>query len=624
MKSPYKKIENNKILNSQNKESYLFTSCGTDLEQKNLDERESLLNKLKVSLNRIPTGKQLKIYSLNGEVFLNSFFDSPTLEGFTSNPLNIDLAPFIDHRDMISKPDFRTGDYVKLNGKYLRFLSVSHLEEIDLCRLMSFGDYFLVLEKRNTIISKNILDISRRQNHASLYELIEDIDGVEAYKENNDMLKKIILREEELFKVEIYFVIKASTEIELSAKTDILKNELEVAGLFPIIESMGLNEAFKSYIPGIQSKMSRHLDFHTSLLINSLPLQRDTLAQKGVNFHSRSGRELSIDLWSGDNYSLAITGTSGNGKTVLANKLIDSEYSAGNSIFAFEPKGDYFKQALLKNAHIIDEKINPLDFKDTRFIKDFILSRVPKSERTALWQGKLDNALKKIDLNEYKEFMMIVSALEKTGFKDLSFYFSEIEKNLTNKTSDIDNRFVYVNMESFSNDCIPTLLTYSFQYLKRFKGKYKFLVDECNRVLKHDPDFLEERIREMRSNDGGMIPISQSYKDFSKTDFGQAVIDNCDHEFFFSQPISESENINSFDVACIKSLETIKGQYSEFYYKLNSKYRKILRYHPTPKELEVFHSDKEENTKFFDFINKNLPFFDLDTCINSWVRFKHG
>ncbi len=189
------KIEGNKFITNKTKR-YLFKSVGIDLEQKIPQELLMISQQIKSELNLLKSNEYFKFYSLEEGIF----FDSPNIEStFSSlNPVPTDtgLTPFLGMDNFYSYPEFAE-DYVKLNGRYFRFISVIPDEGtiLDFGELGKYGDYFIVFRKIETKSSKLMVDQARKVNHGSLYNMLSDIEGIEAYRENEEMLRKIITNE---------------------------------------------------------------------------------------------------------------------------------------------------------------------------------------------------------------------------------------------------------------------------------------------------------------------------------------------------------------------------------------------------------------------------------------------
>ena len=414
-KKLHKSIIDGTITNNRGEESFLYQITPPDLEQIDIFEIDQFIDSAKSVLNFI-SGKQIKVYFLNGKFFLN-IFDKKKLSINDLQYIKVipDFSELFGNKTLFSYPEFKT-DHLKLNGQYFRFITVKNLKRVNLCGLMNFGDYYFSFEKRSSLVSKIRLDLARKENYSKLYKEIEDIEGTKAFKNNEEMLKSLMNGEEQLFKGELFFIVKADTELELKEKTVKLISELQVKEFDPFIETEGLNYAFDSYIFGTKSKFERLLDLHTSLLLNMLPLTASRLMNEGYLFKSRSGHDLKFSLFNGDSFSAIITGVTGKGKTFLCQKIIDEELKLDRNVVICDPKGDFQKFIKLNNAHIIQNKVNPMMFKDDLFfLRDFIIS---KTKTTNLLKGKLLKALRSV---EHSDFFTLLQELG-TFDPDLSIF----------------------------------------------------------------------------------------------------------------------------------------------------------------------------------------------------------
>lgn len=619
-----KKITNSTFIDDKNRERTLFEVVRNDHEQKHIGEINSYVNNIKSHLNRLNCNEIFKVYHTNGSVY---FDYEKSKQLFERQAHFIDgskiMEDFFGMSNIYSNINF-SNDYCKVNGRYYRFISVALKDDhnIYLDDLARFGEYFLVFQRKNTSFSKIIVNDARKMSHGSLYQALSDIEGIERYHNNEEMLKRIISREEELFNVDLFFVVRSKTEEELSNQTDLVMSELDLFGLTPKIETISLNNVFNSYIPGNTPKLEKSLLFHTSLLTNCFPVSTDSLMDEGMLLHARSTNEIYFDIKIGDSFSLCITGRPGTGKTMFAKKKIDYELSKGNPCIVFDPKPDYKKHALIHNANMIENSINPMVFKEAVYFKNLILSQIPESERTKVFEGKLLRAIKETECFKKDNFLEAIEILTKNGFSDLEYYFEGIKEHINSIDMVISN-YTYIDMTSFPEEFMSFLLTFCFEYADRLGNNYNIFIDEAHRVFAHNPVFLERKIREMRVKRASLIPITQSYKDLTNTYFGQVVADCCYHKVFFPQNVDLGNGIDEFDADKISSLEFMKGEYSEFYYK-SEKHKKIIRYYPTLKELETFESDKIQEEKMLNYINEKCAYFTVDEAINQWVRDKYA
>ncbi len=604
---------------------YLFKSKGVDLEQFSPEELYAYAHTLKNEINQLPTGKVFKFYGINGNTFLDSFQNGNSLRSLRFEECNEGVEPFFSLDTVYSDPDFSGKDFVKVNGIFYRFISISPEEntEVDFGALYRLGDYFVLARKIETFISKNLVNDSRRMNSASLFKALSDIEGIEAYQENEEVLRQIVRREEELFRARICFVINALGEEELFDKTASLLRELKAMSLGPKISNFDLIDDFLSFTPGLVGDFSDSIILKGSLLVNCLPIHKDFVHKEGVSFTARSGRRIFVNVNAGSSYSSLFTGQTGSGKTFTVQKLLVNEIDQGKAVFIIDPKRDYEKFALLNDFRIVDENINPMVIKDDLYLRNLILSRIPEKERSRVFEGKLLRAIRESECYLDDNFFTAISKLEKKGFPELEYYFEDMkEKISTEKES--PSKLIYILSSTFTDETLPFILTYAFEYLKKLNLPYKLVIDEAHRVFKIVPHALEEKIREVRVLNSGLWPITQSYNYLTSSKFGEVVADNCEHEFYFRQELKSSINFKDHEVHMINSfLKAEDMGYSECLYK-NTKNSKVIQFHPTLKELELFKSGEKERVKMLNYIKNKLDYLTVDEAVNSYVREKYG
>jgi len=605
---------------------YLFKYKGHDLEQEDHQGLLNIISELKTNLNNLTPNNYFKVYNLDNEIYLDSPFKNSMFPMMEPAPYNDGIRNFLLNDNLYSDIEF-SKDFVKVNGKYLRFISIGMNQDtfIDFCTMPSIGDYFLSFRRVETHISKDMVDSSRKMNHSSLYKALADIEGIEVYQENEAMLRKVISKEEELFMAELVFIIRADTEKELTVMTDEKIEALVSRSLDPKIETATLNKMFTTYFPGLTPEQQKERLMHSSLLVNLLPVHKDKACKEGSVFYSRSDRPIYLNTKEGDSFSSLITGITGKGKTFLGQKVIKDLLDTGVAIYIIDPKRDYEKFALLHEAELIDGKINPMQFKDAIYLRDLILSKIPSNARKGIFDGQLlrsirdTNAYMKDDFFEALELV----ASDNEIFKGIDLYFEEIRGKISSNIAPM-KKFVYVMSSSFTKETLPILLVYSMEYLKRLNMPYRLVIDEAHRVFAHDPTFLDERVREMRVQNSGLITLTQSYKDLLRSDFGKTVADCSYHKIFLSQTLEGSDlGVSSFDLSKISSLKTIKDHYSEFYYKTDVN-RKVMRYYPTITELELFRSGEKEREVMLNYIDEKMKYFSMSESINQYIRDKYA
>ena len=167
------------------------------------------------------------------------------------------------------------------------------------------------------------------------------------------------------------------------------------------------------------------------------------------------------------------------------------------------------------------------------------------------------------------------------------------------------------------------------EYFKNIGAKEKILVfDEAWSFLKDHADYIDECFRTFRKTGALPIAISQGLNDFAGSGgkLYSSITNNSFIKVFFPQEKIDDPEVTEFDHEMIKTLHFEKGSFSECYLKsADNKIRKVLRIYLSPLELELFHTEAGEDSKFFDFFNKHRPFLDSNQeAINAYVRLKHA
>src|SRR5690606_28750824 len=92
-------------------------------------------------------------------------------------------------------------------------------------------------------------------------------------------------------------------------------------------EEKGLSYFYKALIPGVTPSFKRADLCPSDYLSYLIPFHRDYVHKSGLKLEARSGNPLHMNIFSkvALNYNALITGSSGQGKSMLANKLLDEE-----------------------------------------------------------------------------------------------------------------------------------------------------------------------------------------------------------------------------------------------------------------------------------------------------------
>ena len=195
-----------------------------------------------------------------------------------------------------------------------------------------------------------------------------------------ELLAQIQLNTEGLFQVEFWFWVLAETEEELSDETTRLTGLFKHSDGEVKIEDLGLSEAFLNFIPGVPPSFLRAKLTPSHYLLGLMPLSGDYLHKKGVRLHSREGKGVYFDNFSAANFNLSIIGHSGSGKTFLAQKIVDYHLGQGLKAVILDRGNSFDRLAHYHGGTIFGEKLNPLQFKNAKFLTEFFSSFIPERE----------------------------------------------------------------------------------------------------------------------------------------------------------------------------------------------------------------------------------------------------
>lgn len=143
---------------------------------------------------------------------------------------------------------------------------------------------------------------------------------------------------------------------------------------------------------------------------------------------------------------------------------------------------------------------------------------------------------------------------------------------------------------------------------KDLRRPYLLIIDEAWKLFetKSGLSFTLEAYRTFRKFNGGIWCISQNYKDFlSSQEIKNAIFPNTTSIFVLRQrkidwkDFQEAMDLNNNEIEVIKSLEIVKGKYSEFYYMQDEK-RAVLRLTPDPLSYWICTSDGNDKSKISD------------------------
>ena len=459
-----------------------------------------------------------KIYSLDGKTYLDT--DSVSDTSFLSSEEE-PLKNFFGSGEIVSDMNFFE-DYLVFNGQYHRIISVLDFPDsvIDENFLPLGVDYVLCVKRLSKEKSIKKLEYIRTKNLAVFEKVKRDVASESSYEQAEELLDDIIHEREHLFEMELFFILRDDSLEGINVKTKQLVSHLSTKGVKTFIEGQslikgksGLSHVFCDLIPGVRPKLSLRVNLtKTSHLLCLLPLHNSFLMKDGIRFHDKWGDSIFFNPFSKElkNRNLLITGTTGSGKSVLANKLIH-ELVDDHPTVILDKGGSFKRTTLYHGGEVMRVGFNPMQFKNPLYLREFILSVVDNFSKQE--RGKLLLLLKE-HMGKTDDFLKLLNLLEK-DFKGISLYFEDIKDFFTQETIDINKSILYVDLNDYPKPMVSPLIIFLLEFFKNIPVKEKILVfDECWSFLKNHASYIEECFRTFRKTGAFPIAISQSLRDF--------------------------------------------------------------------------------------------------------------
>jgi hypothetical protein len=591
-----------------------YQILGIDFEQLCPEDQEADLMSILEDLLCYDSKEVHQFFHLRERIFLHTTVKDPVL-----GQLEIESAEALP--SLIQSETFdstvRLGqDYAYFNSTFYSFVSITKLpKSLSYGELSYFGDYFVNVKKLSSAEARTILEISVNTNASSQISK-RDFKGEATLSEGENLLEALEFGAEDLLEFEIYFVLQDIDEKSLRLRQRKLVEELKRARFTPLIETVGLHRALQLFVLKLPPKFERKILLNGSVGVNLLPLSQDRLMDNGAEFLSTGNVPLSFELFNSDsiNFNMLITGETGRGKSLIAMYLM--LHTEGKKII-FDPKGDFSKVVKYHGGKVLSGSFNPY-IPDPCYLKELICSCV---ELDIVTKGRLLKTLMEMDLSQYNGLQQLIEAISQ-DFPSLEYSFIEIWPYLSTQKM-IENEIILINLINYPDRVLSLLLIFLIQHIDSIEGKKTVILDECHRIMAKNGEWVGLKMREMRSKQGSLIAISQTFDEFTSTSFGKVIANNTFYKVFFAQSISKGDFIDDFDVDKITSLKMVKRVYSQFYLK-SGHHRKQLRYKPDPLTYELCTSDPEDRKRFARYEKNYKDYLSDWDILHKYVDFKYS
>jgi len=586
-----------------------------------LDSRITLMERM----NEARKKEIIKFYSLENRFFIESSSEINILE---SKPANNYFHYFLSSADDFYSDIVFGEDFFKINGTYFRLIncyefpdtlipfSLSHLE-----------DHVISLSRLSQESAIKNLKNNRKLHVGSLSKGIRDIESEKSYSESELLLEDLISGDDGLFEVEMWFICKSESEVELNQKTHNLISDLRARNVIPLIETkLSLGSIVPGIFFGVPTALKRSHLLTSTYVTCLLPLDREFLFHDGLELRSRSGVPLYFDNFdqSAENFNVAITGPTGVGKSVFAQKLVDHARLQDRSVVIIDMGASFSKYLEYYGGNVFSKQFNPMEFKCPFFLKEFILSFIPEKEITTKEKGKLFFEIQNALSSKIDTFFDLIKYLE-NNIPEINYYFVEIWPYITNQISE-KSKLTYVDLSIYPEAIIPGVILFTIEYFKNLGSENEYrilLIDECWKLLSRNHEYIAQCFRTFRKHGCAAISITQNIEDLvSLGSISTAILGNCNFKIVFRQTISnESRNFFSdHEIDLISSVNSNKGNYSEFVIiAQDGDKKKVVRYYATELEYAIFNTSKSDQVRWNKFKEKYEDVFSVKEIMNAFV-----
>ena len=611
-----------------------FEMIPPDLEQLSETGYQGFFDALSQALAALQSDSYYKFYSIGGKSYLET--NSEDAPHFPRTHLKLETGPletFFGVSEIISGLGIYD-DYLAFNGQYQRVLSAIEISGAASAPIIPRGiDYVLSIKKMPKKRAMGMLERIRTGHLSTFLKSKKDIAGESSYQQAENLLGDLIHGEESLLQMELFFIVRDYSLEGLYAKTQEIQATLLGQGIKTFIEGQslikaktGLAQLFSELIPGVRPKLGlRTLYNKATHLRYLLPLNRSHLMDSGIEIHDLWGESIYFNAFEKriKNRNMLVTGTTGAGKSVFVCKLIHHLASQYPTVI-LDAGGSFKKLALYHDGVTFSKSINPMQFRDAFYLREFILSVVDQDKFDRLARGKLLKEIKQV-LPNVQVFSELLKVLEKE-FPGISLYFEDIKDFISDDAS-FNEKIAYIDIDDYPQAAVAPTIIFILQYFRRIPQKEKILVfDECWSFLAEHAPYIEKCFRTFRKTGALAIAISQGISDFaSQSGVGDAIGNNSHFKIYFPQKKIANSDLTDFDWERVGGLQFEKNVFSDCYLKsMDGEIQKVLRIFLSPLELELFNTEAGGSDGIIDFINRFGRYFESNAqAIENFVRLRH-
>ncbi|MBX3034585.1 MAG: TraC family protein [Bdellovibrionaceae bacterium] len=512
------------------------------------------------------------------------------------------------------------------------------------------------------------LELSRRVAHsmASGAKNVSDLESESKLSQIEELLRELLEGSERLVSMDFNVILWASDLSELEEKTDeVLKAFRSLNQAEGLVETLAGFDAFLNAAPSVCAGF-RHKKLKSSNAAHLMPLYAGWRGNERpvCVLPNREGSLFAIDpfakslpAWNG-----LVFGQTGSGKSftlcqlmlqfygqtprprivwidngasserlleVLDGEFIDLTLESGicMNMFDLEPGEKEPSSAKIKLILAVLELI----------LKDQDQKGLPKREKALLEEAIFEVYKRSPEripvLSDLKALLEAHSVREMTRFAQILFSWTgntAYGKMLDRPTNIRMNKdLVTIEIKGLTNhselkDILLLLLTSFIQdaAASDMTRPYLMICDEAERFFKSgelSKQFIITCYRTWRKYRASIYCLSQNYRDFlSDPELADALLPNTTNVIILRQrkidwkDFQEAFDFNDAQVEAVKSLEIVKGKYSEFFY-MQDENQAILRLVPEPLSYWICTTDGNDKVRIQEMEQKypGLPKIEI-------------
>ncbi len=580
------------------------------------------------------------------------------------NPLEA-LAPSLSSQ-LTMTPMTVHNDHLEVGRYKFRAVSMNLLPEGEtfssmVDRLSKLPFHFWMSQNILTLDQKKEiekLEMSRRIAHSMVSgsQNVSDIESESKYSQIEELLRELMNGSERLVSSSLTIIYWGESTEELEKKSEeILRAFRAMNQSEGLVESFSAEDAFFKAAP-LVCEGFRHRKMKSSNCAHLMPLYSCWTGNKRpvVLLTNREGTPFAIDPFAKElpNWNGLVFGGSGAGKSftisqlmlqfcnqnpkpkivwidngasseklieVMDGEFIDLNLNSGICLNMFDLEGGEAKPSSSKIKLIL----GCLEL----ILKDEDKPGLPKREK-ALLEESIFDAYKKSDgkvpqLSDLRKILANHGVLEMRKHADVLYSWTgetAYGRMLDGQTNvKLGKDLVTIEIKGLDNhrelkDIFLLLFT---SYIKEEAARdlskpYLLIIDEAHRLFltPSGKDFAIESYRVFRKYNAGIWCISQNYRDFmADRELADSMMPNTTNVFILRQRKIDWEDFkttfdfNDAQVDAVKSLEIVKGKYSEFFL-MQDENQGVVRLEPEPLSYWICTTDGNEKAKIAELREK--------------------